>query len=85
MDTALNLASKRFVETGKTIEIRAPLQHRSKVEIIQMGLNYGINFSDTWSCYKGGKKACGKCPSCLIRLEAFRVLDVEDPLEYEND
>lgn len=85
MSRALNLASKQAVETGKYIGIVAPLQHRSKVEIIQAGLSFGIDFSNTWSCYRGEKKACGRCPSCLIRLEAFRLLDVKDPVEYEDN
>jgi len=83
MSTALNLASKRFVETGKVIGIVTPLQYLHKTGIISTGLELGIDFSNTWSCYRGGLKACGKCPSCRIRLEAFQSLGKTDPLEYE--
>lgn len=84
MDTALNLASKQAVETGKYIRIVAPLQHLSKVEIISKGLEMGVDFSKTWSCYCGRELACGKCPSCLIRLEAFSKLEMKDPARYEE-
>ncbi len=84
MGKALNLASKQAVETGQYIGIVTPLQFLSKVEIIKKGTELGVDFSRTTSCYCGGELACGKCPSCLIRLEAFRELGMEDPLEYEK-
>lgn len=83
MNRALNLASKRFVETGKGIGIIAPLQYLTKVDIIKKGTELGVDFSKTWSCYRGGEKACGRCPSCVIRLRAFRELGIEDPIKYE--
>ncbi len=84
MQRALNLASKRFVETGEGIGITCPLMHKSKVEIIQIGMGLGVDFESTWSCYKGGDKACGVCDSCRIRLKAFEGAGLKDPLEYED-
>lgn len=84
MTRALNLASKQFVETGKGIGIIAPLQFLFKADIIQLGTSLGVDFSKTWSCYRGEAKACGKCPSCLIRLRAFKELGLDDPIEYEK-
>ena len=84
MNKALNLASKRFVETGKGIGIICPLMYKSKSEIIRWGTELGVDFSKTWSCYVGGEKACGQCSSCKIRLAAFEELGVVDPLEYER-
>lgn len=83
INKALNLASKRYVEGGKPIEIVAPLQYRRKAEIVLLGKQLGVPFERTWSCYRGGEKACGKCPSCLLRLEGFKTAGFEDPLEYE--
>jgi len=85
LDIALNLASKQYVEDGKRITISAPLQFNSKADIIRRGIALGVDFSKTWSCYNGREKACGQCPSCLIRLKAFREVGIEDPLEYEEE
>jgi len=77
-----NIATKKGVE-GKTIEIKAPLLHMSKAEIIKKGLELKAPFENTWSCYIGGKKACGRCDSCLLRLKGFKEAGVRDPLRYE--
>lgn len=84
MNRSLNLASKRYVETGEGIGIIAPLQFLTKAEIIRLGASLGVDFSKTWSCYRGEMRACGRCPSCLIRLAAFRELGLDDPIEYEK-
>lgn len=84
MERALNLASKRFIETGREIMIEAPLQYLAKVDIIKLGASLGADFSKTWSCYRGEVRACGRCPSCLIRLKAFKELGLDDPIEYEK-
>lgn len=80
----LNLASKAFVESQRRIEIVTPLQYLAKADIIKLGLAFGVNFKDTWSCYRGGERACGRCPSCNIRLEGFKLVGIEDPIEYED-
>lgn len=84
MQRALNLASKQFVETGKGIGIISPLMYRHKWQIVEIGVGLGVDFGKTWSCYKGGEKACGLCASCEIRLEAFKKAELVDPLEYES-
>jgi len=76
------LATKKGVE-GKPIRIEAPLLHLSKSEIIKKGKMLNAPFADTWSCYRGGKKACGRCDSCLLRLKGFQDVKLEDPLQYE--
>ena len=78
-----NLGTKRGVE-GKPIKIEAPLIHRSKAEIIRKGMELGVPYELTWSCYQGGEKACGRCDSCLLRLKGFMEAGYEDPLEYET-
>lgn len=65
------------------IRIEAPILRRSKSEIVKEAVRLRVPLELTWSCYKGGEKACGKCDSCLLRLEGFRAVGVEDPVEYE--
>ena len=77
-----NVALKRSVEKGP-IHIKAPLLYLSKAEIVKSGLELGVPFEKTWSCYREGEKACGRCPSCMLRLAAFEKAGVRDPIEYE--
>ncbi len=77
-----NLGTKRGVE-GKTIDIKTPLLHLSKKEIITKGMQLEVPFEDTWSCYRGRKQACGQCDSCLYRLKGFMEADIMDPISYE--
>jgi 7-cyano-7-deazaguanine synthase len=51
--------------------IRAPFLHASKADIAYQALTLGVPLEDTWSCYKGGEKHCGKCGTCVERLEAI--------------
>jgi 7-cyano-7-deazaguanine synthase len=77
-----NLATKAGVEGTSLFKIEAPFLHMSKAEIIKIGLELGVDYSLTWSCYEGGELACGRCDSCRLRLEAFGKLGVRDPLPY---
>ncbi|MCM8764780.1 MAG: 7-cyano-7-deazaguanine synthase QueC [Candidatus Omnitrophica bacterium] len=74
---------KKSVEGGNII-LRTPLLLMKKSEIIKLGKDLGVDFSLTWSCYKGGEKACGVCDSCKIRLAAFSELGLKDPADYEK-
>ncbi len=78
-----NLGTKRGVE-GKFIKIVAPLINMTKAEIIKRGMKLGVPYELTWSCYRGGERACGRCDSCLLRLKGFMEAGYEDPLEYET-
>jgi len=78
------LATRRGVR-GKKIDIRAPLLHMKKSEIVRMGYELGVPYHLTWSCYRGGKKACGNCDACLLRLKGFREAGIQDPIEYEGE
>jgi 7-cyano-7-deazaguanine synthase len=51
----------------------------SKSEEIKLGMSLGVNYANTWSCYRGGKKPCGTCDSCLLRAEAFKKAGYKDP------
>jgi len=78
-----DLATKRGVE-GLSIRIEAPLLYFTKAEIIKRGLKLHAPFEKTWSCYKGGRKACGKCDSCLLRLKGFKESGYSDPIDYKS-
>ena len=64
------------------ITLMRPFIGMSKSEIVRMGADLGVDFSLTWSCYKGGEKHCGTCGTCTERREAFRLAGVDDPTEY---
>jgi 7-cyano-7-deazaguanine synthase len=70
---------------GKPIEIKYPLINMTKAQIIKEGANLKVPFYLTWSCYKGGDLACGKCDSCLLRLKGFREANITDPIEYDKN
>jgi 7-cyano-7-deazaguanine synthase len=69
-------------KNGEKLKIEAPLLHLSKAEIVKLGLEVGAPFHLTWSCYRGGEKACGRCSSCKLRLKAFAEAGVQDPIPY---
>ncbi|MBD3263531.1 MAG: 7-cyano-7-deazaguanine synthase QueC [Candidatus Omnitrophica bacterium] len=64
----------------KGIKLKAPLVRKSKKDIIKIGLELGVPFTDTWSCYEGRMSPCRKCDSCRFRIQAFRSLGLIDPL-----
>ena len=67
----------RAAETGtyNKIKIFAPFTHYTKRQIAKIGLKLGVDYSKTWTCYKGEDKPCGKCGSCVERREALLNLD----------
>jgi 7-cyano-7-deazaguanine synthase len=66
-----------------SIDLEAPYLNLTKGDILRIGLNLGVNYSLTWTCYNGREKACGKCGSCTERLEAFEQNKEKDPIKYE--
>jgi 7-cyano-7-deazaguanine synthase len=78
-----NLATKAGVEGISKFHIRTPLIRMTKADTIKKGLELGVDYSLTWSCYSGGKLACGRCDSCKLRLAGFAQAGAKDPLEYE--
>jgi len=79
-----NLATKRAVE-GMPIEIRAPILRMTKADIVRRGVQLGVDFGLTISCYnadvRGG--ACGRCDSCRFRREGFAQAGLADPTRYQ--
>ena len=78
-----NLATKLGVE-GNKVNINAPLINMSKAEIVAKGLELGVDYSQTISCYDPTPSAvsCGKCHACLVRLEAFETNGQVDRIQY---
>lgn len=78
------LATKAGVEGKARLKIQAPLIKLSKAEIIGRGLELGVDYGLTWSCYEpaAGNRACGLCDACLLRKKGFAEAGVSDPLEY---
>jgi 7-cyano-7-deazaguanine synthase len=65
------------------VEIVSPYLKNSKIDILTDGLKMNLDYSQTWTCYNGREKACGKCGACQERLEAFELNNVIDPIAYE--
>lgn len=79
-----NLATKAGVEGITKIRIRTPLIHLTKAQIIKKGVELGIDYSLTHSCYDPGPQglACGRCDSCFLRKKGFKEAGVTDPTRY---
>ena len=79
-----NLATKAGVEGAQSITIHTPLISMTKEEIIRKGLELGVDYSLTHSCYDPDKagNACGRCDSCRIRLKGFQEAGTADPINY---
>lgn len=68
--------------TYEKVELLRPFIDNDKAGIAKRGAELGIDFAETWSCYKGGTVHCGTCGTCVERREAFMLAGVEDPTEY---
>lgn len=69
--------------TYENITVSAPYTNISKSDIAKIGKSLGIDYSKTYSCYKGGIKHCGRCATCIERKEALRLAQIPDNTEYE--
>ncbi len=67
----------------ESVSIRAPFMGADKSGILAEGLEMALDYGKSWTCYNGREKACGRCGSCVERLEAFAANGVRDPLLYE--
>lgn len=71
--------------TDNRVKLISPFCNMTKADIVKLGHKLKVPFENTWSCYKGGEKHCGKCGTCVERIEAFELADVtEDLTEYER-
>jgi 7-cyano-7-deazaguanine synthase len=81
-----NLATKAAVERKQRLKIHTPLIQNTKAQIIRRGLDLGVDYSLTSSCYDPDTTgaACGRCDSCLLRLKGFAENGVRDPIRYQS-
>jgi 7-cyano-7-deazaguanine synthase len=80
-----NLATKAGVEGKQKIKIHTPLIEMTKTQIIRKGIELGVDYSQTHSCYDPSAEgvACGECDSCLLRLKGFQEAGMRDPGRYK--
>ncbi len=87
-EATANLATKAGVQDGPRLRIETPLQELRKHEIVALGLEHGVDYADTVSCYDpsvaddGHPLACGTCDSCQLRRQGFALAGVPDPTRY---
>jgi 7-cyano-7-deazaguanine synthase len=79
---AMRAANNGFSVDGFRLE--APFIGWMKCDIAAHGASLGVDYAMTWSCYKGGEIHCGRCGTCVERIEAFLDAGVEDPTPYED-
>ena len=78
------MAAAIYIGTYHRVRLHVPLQWMNKKCIVDLGHELGVDFSKTWSCYAGGEKHCGVCPTCQARRAGFVEAGISDPTEYEQ-
>jgi 7-cyano-7-deazaguanine synthase len=76
------MANAVYVGSYHRLRLWTPFMHSKKHEIVKVGIEIGVPFEITWSCYLGLEKHCGTCPTCRARKESFAKADQNDPTEY---
>ncbi len=80
LDTAVYLGN-----LWMPVEVEAPFIDMDKSDIVKLGLELGVPYEFTWSCYKGEERPCLKCGTCIERTEAFKKVGVKDPLLTDEE
>ncbi|WP_201353393.1 7-cyano-7-deazaguanine synthase QueC [Hydrogenimonas urashimensis] len=80
MERAINLGTKEQTR----IQIRMPLVHLKKEDIVKTAVEYGVPLELTWSCYQNEEEACGVCDSCRLRLKGFEKAGLQDVIPYKK-
>jgi 7-cyano-7-deazaguanine synthase len=85
-ESMANLATKAAVQGRQKVNLHTPLIQLTKAQIIRRGLDLGVDYSLTWSCYDPTPSGlpCGRCDSCLLRLRGFAEAGATDPIRYVN-
>ncbi len=81
----LPMAAAVVAATDSKVTVLMPFEHSTKEGLVRVGQKDGARLDMTWSCYNGRDKHCGKCGTCVERIEAFMLAGFKDPVEYEID
>ena len=81
---SFEIMQRHALEGYADIRLYTPYAHVSKSAITAEGLNLGVPYAETWSCYKGGDLHCGRCGTCVERREAFELAGGDDPTIYAD-
>lgn len=79
---AMSAATNQGTYVG--VEVLAPYTHLTKTDIARHGKQLGIDYAETWSCYKGGEYHCGRCGTCRERIEALAEAGIDDHTIYDD-
>ncbi len=77
------MANAIYVGSYHQVRLITPHMWRTKADVVQSGLSLKVPFELTWSCYEGRNQACGVCPTCVGRIQAFARVGEKDPISYE--
>lgn len=86
-DTFINnmtIAINEGTKESTKLEIKTPLVHLMKSQIVEKAKELNVPLEHTWSCYKEEEKACGICDSCRLRLNGFKIANLTDPIPYKD-
>lgn len=76
------MANAIYIGSYMQIRLHTPIQWCQKAGVVELGESLGVDFANTWSCYKGEEYHCGICPTCRSRRQAFIAAEVTDPTRY---
>ena len=76
------IANAIYIGTYHTVRLHTPLQWMTKSSIIRLGSELGVDWTKTFSCYKGEELHCGVCPTCRARRQGFIKAQIHDPTVY---
>lgn len=83
LEVLLHVANEGFIDPD--FAVSAPFINLTKAQIAQEGDTLGVPWDQTWTCYKGDEYHCGRCSTCVERIEAFHIAGVDDPTFYMDD
>ncbi len=81
---AFDEMQKHALEGVSEVSLYTPFLNKTKAQIVEEGAKAGVDFAETWSCYKGAENHCGRCGTCVERREAFDIAGAEDPTVYDD-
>ncbi len=78
------LDSVIYLSSNRKVKVIAPFLNQDKADILRVGIRLQVPYNLTRSCYKNQDTSCGKCGTCIERLEAFQKIGIQDPIKYQG-